>query len=477
MSKKGMSRRDFIKTAGVIGGVVAGGLVARQIHYTLGRDFRPSRAEAYLAGLSPGLTSKDLPNIIIILCDDLGKGDLATPALTLPNLKRMAAEGMTLNNFYASASVCSPSRAGLLTGRYPVRTLIPTPIMTPNNPLNIVMDVLGRYSYNVQGIPQDEVLLPEALKAQGYRTGMVGKWHLGATPGHIPPDRGFDSYYGALWSNDDHPYAIYRNRTMEIPNLTDQDNLTHDLTVEAVKFIRTSKDGPFFLYFAHPMPHYPQHASAAFQGKSGAGLYGDAVEEIDWSVGQLLGVLKELGLDEKTAIFFSSDNGPWMQGNPGYQRGRKLTWFEGGFHVPGLARYPGVIPPGSVSDAVAVNFDLLPTCLAMAGIPLPQDRIYDGQNLLPVLKGEAASLHESFVYYDVRGATAIRQGNWKYVRRHMTDIGPYFPTQQGPFLFNLENDPNESYSLFEQETSRAESMADALDAFERGMKVNLRGWL
>jgi uncharacterized sulfatase len=478
MTAKKLSRRGFLKDAAIGGGaLVVGGLTARQVHHTLGRDFQPARAKTYLDSIQPSPTPETLPNIIIILCDDLGIGDVDSPALSLSNLKRMSAEGMQLTNFYASASVCSPSRAGLLTGRYPVRTLISTSLLSTNNPLNPIMDILGRYSYNVRGIPKDEVLLPEVLGRRGYRTGMVGKWHLGGTVGFLPNDRGFDSFYGALWSNDDTPYAIYRDREVVVPAPADQDVLTRDFTVNALDFIRTNKDHPFFLYLAHAMPHFPEHASAAFQGKSGAGLYGDAAEEIDWSVGQIFDTLDQLGLAEKTLVVFSSDNGPWMQGNPGYQRGRKLQWFEGGFRVPFLARWPGVIPASVTSDEMSVNFDLFVTCLQLTGVPLPQDRIIDGKDILPLLKGNAPSPHDSFIYYDIRTPIAIRYQHWKYVRKSLTDIGPYWPLKQGPFLFDLKTDPNESYSLLEEQPERAARLASMLDAFEADMKANLRGWL
>jgi uncharacterized sulfatase len=427
--------------------------------------------------IQPSLTPDALPNIIIILCDDLGSGDLDSPAINTPNLKRMAAEGTTLTNFYATASVCSPSRAGLLTGRYPVRTLISTPLLSTYNPLNIVMDVLGRYSYDVQGIPKDEVLLSEVFHRRGYRTGLVGKWHLGGTPGYLPNDRGFDSFYGALWSNDDTPYAIYRDRQIEIPAPANEDLLTHNFTLEALNFIQSSKDHPFFLYLAHAMPHYPEHASAAFQGKSEAGLYGDAVQELDWGVGQIFETLKQLGLDDKTLVIFSSDNGPWMQGNPGFLRGRKLEWFEGGFRVPFIARWPGVIPAAMTSDGMSMNFDLFVTCLQLAGVPLPQDRIIDGKDILPLLKREASSPHDRFFYYDVRTPTAVRYQHWKYVHRSLTDIGTYWPLKQGPFLFDLESDPNESYSLIEDQPERAAELSAMLETFEKEMRANLRGWL
>jgi arylsulfatase A len=474
---KQLSRRDFLKSAAVVGGVLVVGTAYRQIHNTLGRDFQTARAQAYLGSIRPAPNPAALPNIVIVLCDDLGCGDLESPALQLPNLQRMAAEGLTLSSFYASASVCTPSRAGLLTGRYPVRTLLPTPLLSTHNPLNPVMDLLGRYSYNVRGIPEDELLLPEVLQRRGYRTGLVGKWHLGGTAGHLPNERGFDSFFGALWSNDDQPYALYRDREVAVPAPADQDLLTREFTEASLDFIRSSRDGPFFLYLAHAMPHYPEHASADFQGHSGAGLYGDAVEEIDWSIGRLLDTLQELGLNERTMVFFSSDNGPWMQGNPGGLRGRKLEWFEGGFRIPGLARWPGVIPPGTTSAGMAVNFDLFPTCLGLAGVPLPDDRIIDGLDLLPLLRGAAPSPRDRFVYYDVRNPAAIRYQNLKYVRRNLIDISTYWPTQQGPFLFDLENDPSESYSLFEEQPERAAELSGMLDEFEAAVRDNLRGWL
>jgi uncharacterized sulfatase len=418
-----------------------------------------------------------LPNIIIILVDDLGYGDLESPAVDTPNLGRMAAEGVRLTSFYATASVCSPSRAGLLTGRYPVRTLITTPLLSTYDAMNVVMDVLGRYSYNVRDIPPDEVLLPEVLSRRGYRTGLVGKWHLGGTPGYLPNDRGFDSFYGALWSNDDQPYAIYRDRQVMVPAPADQDVLTRDFTLAAQDFIRSNSDHPFFLYLAHAMPHVPIHASEEFRGRSEAGLYGDAVEELDWGVGQILDTLEQLGLADKTLVIFTSDNGPWWQGNPGLARGRKLLCFEGGFRVPFIARWPGILPPGTSSPKMSMNFDLFVTCLQLAGVPLPQDRIIDGKDILPVLKGDASSPHDTLLYYDTRTLVAVRYMHWKYHRRCRTDNAAFWPLQQGPFLFDLDTDPNESYSLIESQPARAAELSALLDACEARTEANLRGWL
>jgi arylsulfatase A len=477
MASRRLSRRGFLKAAAIGGGVLLTGGIVRQVHNTLGRDFQPDWAQAYLGNIEASPIPESLPNIIIILCDDLGDGDLESSTINTSHLQQMAQEGVRLTNFHACASVCSPSRAGLLTGRYPVRTLIPTPLLSTHNPLNVVMDVMGRYSYNVRGIPKDEILLPEVLKRRGYRTGLVGKWHLGGTAGFLPNDRGFDSFYGTLWSNDDQPYAIYRDREVEIPAPADQDQLTQNFSTEALNFIQANKDQPFFLYLAHAMPHFPVHASQAFQDTSEAGRYGDAVQEIDWSVGRIMDTLKQLGLDEKTLLVFSSDNGPWMQGNPGYLRGRKLEWFEGGFRVPFIARWPGVISPATTNSELAVNFDLFSTCLGLVGAALPDDRIIDGQDILAVMKGEAPSPHAAFYYYDTRTLVAVRRKNWKYVRRHLTDIATYWPTKQGPFLFDLASDPNESYDMIEAQPKLAQDMATLLDEFEAGINANLRGWL
>ena len=478
MKPDGLGRRDFLKSAAILGGtLLLGGMGYRQIHNAIGRNFQPAKAVAYLDQIQPSSHPESLPNIIIILVDDLGYGDLESPALALPNLKRLAAEGIRLTNFYATASVCSPSRAGLLTGRYPVRTLITTPLLSTYDAMNIVMDVLGRYSYNVRGIPQDEVLLPEVLSRRGYHTGLVGKWHLGDSPGFLPNDRGFDSFYGALWSNDDQPYAIYRDRQVIVPSPADQNVLTRNFTLDALEFIQSNQAHPFFLYLAHAMPHVPIHASDNFRGKSAAGLYGDAVQELDWSVGQVLTLLDQMGLAKKTLVIFTSDNGPWWQGNPGYARGRKLLWFEGGFRVPFIARWPEVIPAATTSSEMSMNFDLFMTCLGLAGITPPQDRIIDGQDLLPVLKGEGPSLHDALYFYDTRTLVAIRYKQWKYYRRYITDNAAFWPLKQGPFLFNLDIDPNESYSLVESQPELAAELAARLDTFEAEMRSNLRGWL
>lgn len=473
-----ISRRTFLRRTAIVGGALAAaGLGYRQYYRHTGRDFQPDRARAYLDSIVPADEAGTLPNIILILVDDLGSGDLESPMLDTPNLDRMAAEGTRLTSFYASASLCTPSRAGLLTGRYPVRTHMTNPVYPTGHPMNALMDVLGRYAYGVRDIPGDEVLLPEVLSRRGYRTGMVGKWHLGDRAGHLPNERGFESFYGVLYSNDVRPYAIYRDSEIEVEAPADQNLLTRNFTQEGQDFIRRHRGEPFFLYLAHAMPHEPMHASEDFRGRSAGGLYGDAVEELDWGVGQILDTLSELGLEEETLVVFTSDNGPWWQGNPGFARGRKMQTFDGGFRVPFLARWPGTIPAGATSDEMSMNFDLFATCLALAGVPRPQDRIIDGQDIMPILVEAAPSSHDSLLFYNTRALVALRHGQWKYHRRYTTENSGYWPLKQGPFLFDLSVDPNESYSLIESEPELAAEMAALFEARQAEMEGNLRGWL
>jgi arylsulfatase A len=292
-------------------------------------------------------------------------------------------------------------------------------------------------------------------------------------------NRGFDRFYGAHHSNDVTSYAVYRDEVIEVEARADQTVLTQQLTEEAVSFIRDKSDSPFFLYYASPLPHIPFHPSDAFRGRSRAGLYGDTVEELDWSVGATLTALGEENLDENTLVIFTSDNGPWWQGSAGSLRGRKNLAFEGAFRVPFVARWPGVIPAGTVTDEMSMNFDIFATCLAVAGIPLPDDRVIDGRDILPVLKGEAPSPHDTLYFYKGRRLTGSRHRNWKYLRRHMTDNGSYarFRLWQGPFPFNLQLDPNESYSLVESQPEVAEMLVEVMDRWDLQMRNNRRGWL
>ncbi|UCC64936.1 MAG: sulfatase [Anaerolineae bacterium] len=479
--KKNLTRRGFLKGSLIAGSLLAaGGVGYRLVVDYSGRDYDPSRSETLLARVQPSEHPDELANMIVVLADDLGYGDLGcfgSQAIHTPHLDQMAAEGVRMTNFYATASLCSPSRAGLLTGRYPIRSHITMPLYPSGSLMDLVFRVGGVYPYGVRGIPQDEVLLPEVLQQRGYRTAMLGKWHLGDRSPHLPNENGFDFFYGAHFSNDMPSYTIYRNERVEIEPPADQSDLTQRLTQEGIRFIRENKGHPFFLCYAQPFPHVPLHASEGFRGRSKAGLYGDTVEELDWSVGQILATLKEQGLDENTLVIFTSDNGPWWQGSAGPTRGRKNLAFEGGLRVPFVARWPGAIPAETVADEMSMNFDIFATCLAAAGVPLPVDRIVDGQNMLPVLQGEPRSLHETLYYYKGRRLLGVRHGNWKYLRRHMTDNGGYASLSQGPFLFNLELDPDESYSLIESEPEVAGTLVKMLDDWEAEIRRNVRGWL
>jgi uncharacterized sulfatase len=475
MGKK-ISRRQFLQGTIVLGGGLIAARIVRNIFL---RDYDKSRTEKYLSSIQPPQNGNELPNIIVILVDDLGYGDLGvfgSAVIQTPHIDRMAAEGVRLTNFYASAPLCSASRAGLLTGRYPIRTHISLPLYPTGHPMHLFLSVIDRYRFDVNGIPQDEALLPEIMSRRGYRTGMVGKWHLGDRPGHIPSDCGFDSFYGVLYSNDEKPFALYRDREIIEESPVEQSTLTQKYTQEAVRFIQENHDRPFFLYLAHTAVHEPISASHKYRGKSRAGLYGDAVQEIDWSSGEILKTLDEFGIDENTLVIFTSDNGPWWQGSPGENRGRKSNMMEGGFKVPFVARWLGKLAPGGVSEALSVNFDIFTTSLSVAGVPLPNDRIIDGRNMLPVLQGKATSLHDTFYYYDGPNLIAVQNDGWKYQRRNMSDNGGYPTFFHGPFLFDLKRDPKESYSLIESDPEMAEKLRRMLDEFELQVEGNVRGW-
>jgi len=476
-----LSRRNFIKSTIMLGGALAvGGLSARVIHDFTGRDFEVKRSQIQLDRIRRTSNLTELPNIVLIFVDDLGYGDLlpyGSELIRTPNLDRMATEGVLLTNFYSTAPVCTPARAGLLTGRYPIRSHLALPLYPKGHLMGVFLNAIGRYPYGVTGIPEDELLLPEILKARGYATGMVGKWHLGDSSPHLPVENGFDTYFGPLYSNDVDPFELYRDNQVVMPAPVDQSQLTKQYTQEAIDFIEANQDSPFFLYLSHTMVHEPLHASDDFKGKSQAGLYGDAVEELDWSVGEVLDALDKHGLDDKTLVVFTSDNGPWWQGNAGGLRGRKHNVMEGGFRVPFYARWPGVLPAGAVRDELVVNFDLLPTCLEIAGAALPDDRIIDGKSILPLLLGKPQQPHDIFFYYDGHDLVAVRQGNWKYHRRHMSDNGGYPIFYHGPFLFDLKSDPAESYSLLESEPEIAQRLSQILDDWDAQIAANTRGWL
>ena len=455
-----MKRREFLKSGFLLGA----GLMA-------GRGF---------AG--PLVRSRShLPNIIIIFTDDQGWGDLGcygSDLLNTPNIDELAKGGIRFTSFYSSAPVCSPSRAGLITGRYPPRTKV-TDVLRPNrlslNPLHNTINAGLNLELILEpgtafALPKKEITLAQALKSAGYATCCIGKWHLGDIPGYRPHERGFDHYLGLLYSNDMVPLPLWRNSEIVEKHPVNQDYLTQKYTKEALWFIKENKNRPFFLYLAHTFPHVPLHCSPRFRGKSKAGLYGDCIEEIDWSTGEILNALDRYGILKNTLILYSSDNGPWWQGNPGYHRGRKHETFDGGMRVPFIAYWQERIPPGQITDQMAMNIDFFPTCLSAAGLTLPKDRIIDGKNLLPLLEGkEKTSPHQALYFYNGRQLQAIRVGRWKYHRKHYL---LYYPIgmPKGPYLFDLKNDPNESYNVIDLYPEVARELENMMKEWEKRFK-------
>jgi arylsulfatase A-like enzyme len=444
------------------------------------RDLRIPSKENYLSQINAGNLPKDAPNIIIMLCDDLGYGDIScfgSKSIKTPNIDALAEQGIRLPNFYASAPVCSPSRAGLLTGRYPVRAHMPNVLFPSSIPFLFLFSPFF-YSYGMRGLPQDEITIPEVLQRAGYQTGMLGKWHLGDRKPYLPNNFGFNFFFGAHYSNDMRPYALYLNDEVAFKAPVDQNLITKRLTEQGLKFIEESKEKPFFLYYAQPFPHNPLHASEDFRGKSEAGLYGDAVQELDWSVGEIVKLLKKRGIFDNTLFIFTSDNGPWHEGNPGYHRGRKNQTYEGGFKVPFVACWPKKIKPKQENLARCSNLDLLPTILSLLELPIPTDRILDGKNMLDSLLGSPKPSPDlPFYYFWSKKLRSIRQGKWKYHSRYGTDNAAYIYLKTGPFLFDLEKDQNESYDLTTHYPEKAKELSDQLLQMKFSMKRNLRGWI
>lgn len=361
------------------------------------------------------------PNVIIILADDLGYGDLSCyghPKFKTPRIDQMAAEGAKLTQFNCPAPFCAPTRASLMTGRYPFRCGMnqnPAPDGGPE------ADALA--------LPKSEVTLAQVMKSAGYATGMIGKWHLGHHQERLPTERGFDEYYGIPYSNDMRPVQVLEGtRVAEYPVV--QATLTTRYSQRAVDFIQRNAQKPFFLYFAEAMPHKPLVASEKHYQKSGAGLYGDALADLDDSVGAVLDALKQNGIDQNTLVIFTSDNGATFGGSTGGLRGIKGSTYEGGYRVPCIARWPGKIPAGHVSNELAVMMDLFATALHVTGAKMPDDRVLDGANILPLFTGDAKSPHE-FVFGQLNSKlSAIRDARWKlHVQKPGIGLGSL--TKQG----------------------------------------------
>lgn len=425
---------------------------------------------------SRGAAAKRKPNIIIIFTDDQGYGDLGCyghPTIRTPHIDRMAAEGLRFTDFYSSSPVCTPSRAALLTGRYPIRS-----------GMNQVL-----FPHSEGGLPRSEVTLAEALKEHGYATAMIGKWHLGIHEGSRPHERGFDYTYELPYSNDmdrqsglpagarylpDPPtdgwnVPLLRNGEI-IERPADQATLTKRYTRESLEFIRSNKDKPFFLYLAHTMPHTPLFTSKAFDGRSLRGLYGDVIEELDWSTGQILDLLRREGLAEDTFVFYTSDNGPWLSeieqgGCAGLLRDGKGTTWEGGMRVPAIAWMPGRIRPG-VTSQPASTLDLFPTAMALAEAPGPREVVLDGMDIGPLLFAARSLPKRPFFYYRGQEIFACRLGPWKV---HFVTQGAFGSSGQRqkhdpPLLFHLYRDPSERFNRAEDNPEVLAAMGTAVEA-------------
>ncbi|UII78744.1 sulfatase [Flagellimonas sp. CMM7] len=410
------------------------------------------------------LVKPALPNIIIVFADDLGYGDISafgSPTIHTPNLDELAHEGQKWTNFYVAASVCTPSRAALLTGRYPIRSG-----MCSDGRRVLFPDSKG-------GLPQNEITIAEQCKAMGYVTSAIGKWHLGHRAQFLPTNHGFDSYFGIPYSNDMNkvevegltreerffsPKSEYFNvpllrDTKEIERPVDQTTITKRYNEEAVKFIKENKAHPFFLYLAHSLPHVPLFASKEFNGSSKRGLYGDVVEEIDYGMGEIMEALKETGLDQNTLIVFTSDNGPWVSfkshsGSAGPLKEGKFTTWEGGVRVPAIFWWPDKIEPALVTD-IGSTLDVFTTVSNIVGANLPEDRQIDGLDLSPVLLEGKRSPREDMLFYRNTTVYAARKGAFKlhYITRPVRGEKTIHDT---PLLFNVDEDPNERYNIAEQ---------------------------
>jgi len=378
---------------------------------------------------------RKLPNVILILADDLGYGDLGSyggETIKTPNLDRMAREGVRLTNAYASSSNCTPSRAGLLTGRYPVRT-------------GMAHQVL--FVDDTHGLPLEEVTIAEMLKPMGYQTAIIGKWHLGHTPTYWPTNQGFDYYYGLPYSNNQSPLALYRNQ-QKIEEPVVQGTLTERYTQETIQFIERHQDEPFFIFLSHTAPHVPLFVSEKFEGRSKGGLYGDVVETLDWSTGEILAALSRLGLDKHTLVIFTSDNGPYQGGNTADLRGTKGTPWEGGYRVPFIVWWPGQVPSGNAYNGISMNIDVMPTIRAISGAELPENLVIDGKNLMPMIRGKQKTPHEKLFLFADEQIAAVRTQHWKTVLlARYRGINRWLPDHGVRLLFNIDNDPYERYSL------------------------------
>ncbi len=454
----GRTRREFLKAAG------AGAL-------TFGIGSLLSTQNTF-----GGPEQKNKPNFVIIFTDDQGYQDVGcfgSPNIRTPHLDNMAAEGIRFTDFYVGASVCSPSRAALMTGCYPPRIGI-TKVLFP---------------YHNIGLSPNEVTIADILKEQGYATACIGKWHLGHLQKFLPTNNGFDYYYGIPYSNDmdaldgkdtnldkawkNKDYSLWNVPLMRNEEIIErpavQTTLIDRYTKEAILFIQNNKSRPFFLYLPHTMPHIPLFVSEKFHLEAPQNAYKATIEQIDYSVGQVLKTLKDTGLDDNTLVIFTSDNGPWLDkkhhaGSALPLRDGKFSTYEGGMREPCIMRWPTKIPAGSTCREVCATIDLLPTIALLAGGKVPDDRVIDGKDIRPLMTGAtgAKSPHEAYFYYKDDILEAVRSGKWKLIRKEPIE------------LYNLENDISEKHNMAKEHPDIIERLIKITDEFDKELKKNAR---
>ncbi|MCL7763989.1 sulfatase [Polaribacter sp. Z014] len=461
----------------------------------------------FLALFQTAILQSQVKNVIVIFTDDQGYEDLScfgSNKVKTPYIDQMAEEGLKLTSFYVASSVCSPSRAALLTGRMPKRVGIPG-VLFPKK--------------NEKGLSPNEITIAELLKEKNYATGLVGKWHLGHAKKYLPLNQGFDSYYGIPYSNNmsiasgidispnivlndgytlemmyddikkvdsgekkyknelkDKAPLLRGNEIVEYP--TNQTTLTERYTKEAVSFIKKNKEKPFFLYFAHSFPHVPIFVGDKFKGISGTSPYYDAIAEIDWSVGEVFKALKENGLDKNTLVIFASDNGPNSHGSAKPLKGRKFETYDGGQRVPAIFWAPEEIKAGITSDEVVSSLDVLPTIANFTGICMPKDRVYDGYDLSKFLKGKTKESPRKEMYFYGSNSTkidGIRQGDWKYLIKGYRKAGWYKPKGDDLKikLFNLKEDISESENLIEKNPKKANELLNKMKDYDADLTKDI----
>ena len=449
------------------------------------------------------------PNIVLIFTDDQGYGDLSCfggKHVSTPRIDQMAAEGSRLTSFYVAASVCTPSRAGLMTGCYPPRVG-----MGKGSKSGVLL------AADPKGLNPSEITIPEVLKTAGYKTGMFGKWHLGDQPEFLPTRQGFDVFFGIPYSHDIHPLHPKQKRH-HFPSLPlldgetviemdpDADFLTKRFTEHAVEFIEQNKNQPFFVYLPHPIPHSPLHVSPEFMKdassktlqsiknegnnsidfKAREGLFRQAIAEIDWSVGQILDTLKKNGLDDNTLVIFTSDNGPglYRRGSPEHAAplsGGKGSTLEGGMREPTVVRWPGHIPAGKDNDELMTAMDLLPTFAKLAGAEIPADRTIDGKDISGVLTGQQKSPHEAFFYHRANTLEAVRSGKWKLRlakakkgEKETTAGAKNSNAMIAKALFDLDADIGEKNNVIADHPEVAERLLNLAKTFHQELSENIR---